>query len=168
MPNSTPMGMDHRHLAIWMWTHSQSLTDNSETSIESAASDGYGAATELGVFLLPAFSTVPLVPRRTKRRRRTSRPGRQPASHLHSLWSSSPIDRHRLLAHLSALRAPESESYPERLSSSIDAMLNTLMYVVLMMSYSGSIFVQLGYYILEEYCLEKFNLPNLEEHLQAA
>ncbi|KAK6751311.1 hypothetical protein RB195_002976 [Necator americanus] len=42
MPNSTPMGMDHRHLAIWMWTHSQSLTDNSETSIESATSDGLG------------------------------------------------------------------------------------------------------------------------------
>ncbi|PIO72112.1 hypothetical protein TELCIR_05967 [Teladorsagia circumcincta] len=41
MPNSTPMGMDHRHLAIWMWTHSQSLTDNSETSIESANSDGH-------------------------------------------------------------------------------------------------------------------------------
>ncbi|EYC29447.1 hypothetical protein Y032_0006g2978 [Ancylostoma ceylanicum] len=50
MPNSTPMGMDHRHLAIWMWTHSQSLTDNSETSIESAASDGYSAATEITVF----------------------------------------------------------------------------------------------------------------------
>ncbi|KJH46875.1 hypothetical protein DICVIV_07069 [Dictyocaulus viviparus] len=30
----------------------------------------------------------------------------------------------------------------------------------------GSIVVQLGYYIIEEFCLEKFyNLPNLEEEL---
>ncbi|VDP05672.1 unnamed protein product [Heligmosomoides polygyrus] len=43
-------------------------------------------------------------------------------------------------------------------------MLNTLLYVVFLMSYSGSILVQLGYYIIEEYCLEKFDrVPNLEQ-----
>ncbi|KAK6033112.1 hypothetical protein OSTOST_00681 [Ostertagia ostertagi] len=55
MPNSTPMGMDHRHLAIWMWTHSQSLTDNSETSIESANSDGGSLLVQLGYYIIEEF-----------------------------------------------------------------------------------------------------------------
>lgn len=31
--------MDHRHLAIWMWTHRHSFTENSETSVDSGFSE---------------------------------------------------------------------------------------------------------------------------------
>ncbi|WKY08100.1 hypothetical protein Q1695_007527 [Nippostrongylus brasiliensis] len=55
MPNSMPMGMDHRHLAIWMWTHNQSGTDNSETSIESANSEGGSIFVQLGYYIIEEY-----------------------------------------------------------------------------------------------------------------
>ncbi|VDO33694.1 unnamed protein product [Haemonchus placei] len=152
MPNSTPMGMDHRHLAIWMWTHSQSLTDNSETSIESAASDGvifehlkqFGLS--IGVVLCVTSVRIKYVWRKQ---------GSGLEFDLIQLMSSTP--------HLPSLLESVDRLEQQQL------MLSTLLYVVFMMSYSGSILVQLGYYIIEEFCLEKFDrMSNLEEQLQPA